>query len=98
MARDMGTAHLLFPPGITDIRELPAPHFDALRTSLMFLGFEEMPEDEAPPKKIWLDGEALTKHFKWLKEKRKAEMNGNGSQEASEPMKENSLAKQMIVS
>lgn len=94
----MGTASLLFPPGITDIRELPAPHFDALRTSLMFLGFEEMPEEDAPPKRIWLDDEGLTKHFAHLKEKRKAEMNPNGTQQPSEPMKENSLAKQMIVS
>lgn len=93
----MGTAHLLFPPGIDNIYELPAPHFAALRTSLMFLGFEEMPEEDAPPKRIWLDDDALTSHFSHLKEKRKAEMNPNGSQPSGEPMKQNSLAREMIV-
>ncbi|HXU05784.1 MAG TPA: hypothetical protein VN903_32740 [Polyangia bacterium] len=92
----MGTAHLLFPPGITDIRELPAPHFDAIRTSLMFLGFEEMPEGDAPPRTIWLDDEALTDHFKRLKARRKEEMDPKAPQQGGE-MKQNSLAKDMVV-
>lgn len=92
----MGTAHLLFPPGITDIRELPAPHFDAIRTSLMFLGFEEMPEEDAPPRSIWLDDEQLSAHFKRLKQRRKDEMTPNGSQPGGE-MKQNALAKDMVV-
>lgn len=93
----MGTAHLLLPPGVSDIREMPAPHFDLVRRSLMFLGFEEMPEEDRPPKKIWLDDEALMSHFVRLKEKRKEETKSNSTTQSSEPMKENSLAKQMIV-
>lgn len=92
----MGTAHLLFPPGISDIRDLPATHFDAIRTSLMFLGFEEMPEDDAPPRNIWLDDEQLTAHFKRLKDRRKREAEPNGAQSGGE-MKQNALAKDMVV-
>ena len=93
----MGTADLLFPPGCTDIRELPAQLFDAIRTSLMFLGFEEMPEGDAPPKRIWLDNEALTSHFENLKAKHKAEADPNAPQHTDTPMQQNSLAKDMIV-
>jgi hypothetical protein len=92
----MGTADLLFPPGVTDIREMPSAHFEALSTSLMFLGFEEMPEEDAPPRKIWLDPEALTEHFKWLKQKRKDEMDPDSPKSGGE-MKRNELAKDMVV-
>ena len=93
----MGTADLLFPPGCTDIRELPAQLFDAIHSSMMFLGFEEMPEEDAPPKRIWLDNDALTTHFANLKAKRKAQSDPNAPQAAEGPMQENSLAKDMIV-
>lgn len=93
----MGTAKLLFPPGIDDIRELPAQLFDAIRTSLMFLGFEEMPEGDTPPKRIWLDNEALKEHFDMLKAKRKAEADPDSPQVPDGPMKQNSLAQEMIV-
>lgn len=96
IARDLGTAHLLFPPGISDIRDLPAVQFDAIRTSLMFLGFEEMTEEDAPPRSIWLDDEKLTAHFKRLKEQRKRESDPNGAKSGGE-MKQNSLAKDMVV-
>ena len=93
----MGTADLLFPPGCSDIRELPAQLFDAIRTSLMFLGFEEMPEEDSPPKRIWLDNDALTAHFAQLKAKRKAEMDPKASTVPDTPMEQNTLAKDMIV-
>lgn len=92
----MGTAHLLFPPGIDDIRDLPAPHFDAIRTSLMFLGFEEMPEGDAPPRGIWLEDDLLTEHFTRLKQRRKEEMDPKSPESGGE-MKQNSLAKDMVV-
>lgn len=91
----MGTAHLLFPPGIEDIRDLPATHFDLIRRSMIYLGFEEMPQEDRPPRKIWLDDKRLVEHFDRLKEKRKAEAGGDSV--PSEPMQENSLAKEMIV-
>lgn len=96
IAKDMGTAKLLFPVGVEDIRELPAPHFDAVRLSLIFLSFEELPKDEQPPRKIWLDDEELKRHFAAVEQKRKDEADPNRSA-SEEPMKSNSLAKQMIV-
>jgi len=90
----MGTAHLLLPPGVEDIREMPGQHFDLIRRSMIFLGFEEMPEEDRPPRKIWLDDKELVAHFDRLKEKRKAEAGGDT---VSTDMTENSLAKDMII-
>lgn len=91
----MGTAHLLMPPGITDLREMPATHFDLIRRSMIFLGFEEMPQEDRPPRKIWMDDKLLVEHFNRLREKRSAEAGGDSV--SREPMEQNSLAKEMIV-
>lgn len=90
----MGTAHLLLPQGITDIREMPASHFDLIRRSMIFLSFEEMPEEDRPPRKIWLDDVKLVAHFDRLKEKRKTEAGGDT---VPGDMQENPLAKEMVV-
>ena len=94
----MGTVESLFPDGVRDIRELPAPHFDTIHMTLIFLDFEELPVDERPPKKIWLDDDALRQHFDWIKRKRKAEMeNPGGGDSGGGPMKRNAAARDMIV-
>jgi hypothetical protein len=92
----MGTAHLLFPPGCDDIRELPAPLFEAIKVSLIYLGFEEMPLEDQPPKKIWQDNDALKQHFEMLKQKRKQEASTTVEGPIEDPV-QNELAKDMIV-
>lgn len=62
---------------------------------MIFLGFEEMAVEDRPPRKIWMDDEKLVSHFERLREKRKTEAEGNTV--SSEPMEENSLAKEMII-
>lgn len=76
LARDFGTVRELFPPGIKSIRDLPHTVFDAIGRALMFLGFQELPEDEQPPKRIWMDGERLTGWFEEVRRKRRREMEG----------------------
>lgn len=39
----------------------------------MYLGWEELPEDEQPPKRIWDDPDKLREHAAWVKRKRAAE-------------------------
>ena len=53
----------LFPQGITRLRDLPVSLFEAIKRALLFLSWEELPEDERPPRAIWLDNEALHEHF-----------------------------------
>lgn len=79
---------------MTDIRELPAVYFDAIRTTLIYLGFEEMPEDDQPPRRIWQDPVALKGHFDMLKRDRKARTENGGNTEGpiEEPV-QNDLTK-----
>lgn len=67
----MGSVQLLVPQGVAPA-ELPWPLFDAISRALMFLGFEEMPVKDQPPKNIWLDSEKLTTHFANLRRDREA--------------------------
>lgn len=66
----------LFPPGIKSIRDLPHTIFDAIGHALMFLSFGELPEDEQPPKRIWMDGPKLTEWFEDVRRKRARESEG----------------------
>lgn len=52
------------------MRDLPHRWFEAIRMALIFIGFEEMPEDERPPRSIWLEEEALGSWFQRVKEER----------------------------
>jgi hypothetical protein len=96
IARDFGTIRELFPPGVTDMRELPHPWFDAIRRALHFLSFEELEPDERPPKSIWLDADRLAEHFQWVEQRRKDKWGGDGTQTIEDPV-ENPAAKAMVV-
>lgn len=95
IARDFGTVRELYPPGITDMRELPYPWFDAIRRAIQFLSFDELEKDERPPRSIWLDSERLTEHFEWVEIRRKEKYSDKG--ETIEDPKENAAAKAMMV-
>lgn len=88
---------MLFSEGIDDLRELPHTHFDAIARALVFLGYEEkLDADEYPPKRIWLDGEAMKAHFEQVKKNRDAQMKGEGSGEIDDPVS-NDAAKSLIA-
>lgn len=53
----------LFPPGVENVRDLPYRLFEAIRMAMVFIGFEELPSEERPPRKIWLDSEAMRSWF-----------------------------------
>lgn len=100
LARDMGTVRELFPRWFTDLRDLPHTLFEAIRLAYTFISFEELPEDEQPPKRIWLRPKELKEHFAWVKRKREAEMKGGGSKgwdvSIEDPV-DNDAAKGLIV-
>lgn len=97
MARDFGTVAELYPPGITDIRDLPAVWFDAIRRALTFISFQENLEpDEQPPRSIWLDPERLEAHFNWVDQRRKEKFDVKGGGEIENPV-QNEAAKALVV-
>jgi hypothetical protein len=96
LARDMGTVRELFPRWFSD---LPHTLFEAIRLAFMFLGFEELPNDEQPPKRIWLNPKLLKEHFEHVKRKREQEMKGGSSgwdTHIEDPV-DNDAAKGLIV-
>lgn len=86
----------LYPPGITDLREIPYPWFDAIRKAIVFLSFEELEKEERPPKSIWMDEKALSAHFTWVEARRKEKYDVDGGGEIEEPV-ENEAARNLLV-
>jgi hypothetical protein len=58
IARDFGTVAELLPDGIEDVRD---SRTSSRRSAprCVILSFDELPEDERPPRRIWNDGEKL---------------------------------------
>ncbi len=80
VARDAGDISSLLPPGVTNLVDAPYTIHNAIMAGLQFLSFEELRESERPPKRIWLDGEKMTKWFDEVKRLREAEAKGHGDQ------------------
>lgn len=93
LARDIGDISSIFPPGISRLYDLPFTIFNAIRLALHFISFEELPREERPPKKIWLDGDRMTEWWREVEENRKRKLRGEGD---TMNMPQNSLLKQML--
>lgn len=89
----MGTARELFPPGIEDIRDMPYRAFEAIRMGMIFLSWEEMPADERPPKRMWLDDERLKAWFDDVKRNRERESGSSGAGPIEDPVQNEIAAK-----
>lgn len=85
----------LFPEGVANVRDLPYRLFDAIRMALVFIGFDELPKDERPPRKIWLDEEKLNSWFAEVEAKRKRESEGKHTEMEGESV-HNKAAEQLI--
>jgi hypothetical protein len=79
LARDCGDISSLFPPGITRLWDLPHTLHSAIRLALIFLRFEELPKEERPPKRMWLDADKMTLWWAEVKRNRDSKSKGNGS-------------------
>jgi len=86
----------LLPDGIDDVRDIPHLLFNAIRRALVFLSFSDLPQDEQPPHRIWLDDEALNSHFERVKRERDAKY-GTGGKGAIEDPVENQAAASLIA-
>lgn len=76
------------------LTELPYTQHDAILAALGFLTFDELPEEERPPKAIWLDQEKMDAHWAEVKRVREAKAEGHGDQSK---MPQNALTKQLLV-
>ena len=98
IARDFGTVAELLPDGFTDLRDMPHVFFEALRSALVVLSFDELLEDERPPRRIWNDGDQLGEWFKDVKRRREEKYGGGkqGPGPIEDPV-ENEAARSLIV-
>lgn len=102
IVRDLGSVRDLFPEGVDSFADMPYTLFEALRMGKAFNGFQEMLEDEAPPKNIWLNDKLLKEHFDWLKLHREKKYKGEGGggsihDEEIEDAVENTDAEAMLI-
>lgn len=67
--------------------------FNAIRFALTFLSFEELESHERPPKRIWLDSDALNDWFANVKKQRTEQASGKA---IDDPV-QNEAAKSLIV-
>jgi hypothetical protein len=93
-ARDMGTVSELVPAWSDGLRDLPWLMFEAIRVALVLLSFESLPDNEQPPKRIWLDGQRLEEWFRQVKRRRDERTGDSG--EIEDPV-ENPAAKALLV-
>lgn len=93
MAGDISS---LFPPGITHMADLPATLHDAISKGLAFVGFDELPSDERPPRKIWLDSERMEEWFDAVEKRRKEKYGDDKDKDIEDPV-ENAAAQGLIV-
>jgi hypothetical protein len=96
IARDFGTVAELLPDGCDDLRDCPHVVFDAIRTALVILSFDELTEDERPPKRLWTDGERLKAWFDEVKRRRDEKYGGKGPGPIEDPV-QNEAARGLLV-
>lgn len=95
IAKSIGDVSSLFPPGITHLADVPHHLADAISKGLAFISFDELPSDEKPPRKIWLDEELLSEWFDEVAKRREEKFNGE-SKEIDDPVS-NEAAKALIA-
>jgi hypothetical protein len=83
----------LLPEGVTKLHDIPSGMFDAIRMALGFLHFDELPKDERPPRRIWLDSDAMREHWAKVERIRKEKYGGGDDDDDWE---DNAAAKDLI--
>lgn len=78
IAKEHGELNDLLPPGVDGLLDCPYTVFEAIRLGQIYLSFDELPEDERPPKRIWLDADQITEWFSDVKRRREEKYSGGG--------------------
>lgn len=89
---------LLLPAGVNGLADCPYTLHEAILQALHFLGFEELPIEDRPPRKIWLDGKKLEQ---WWADRTRAREEkyglSGGDTEGTGPVQTNAAAQGLIV-
>lgn len=76
--------------------DMPFPLHDAILRALMFLSWEELPDDERPPRRIWLYGDDLRDWFREVRARRDEKYGtGNSNSQIEDPV-DNPAAKDLM--
>jgi hypothetical protein len=85
----------MLPEGITRLDDCPYTYWNAVRMALGFLSFDQLPSDERPPRKIWMDSDEMRKHWSAV-ERARDEKYGTGDSQADSEVKVNAAARDLI--
>lgn len=96
IARDLGDVSVLLPEGMS-LGDCPYNLADAILLALRFLKFDELEEEDRPPKRIWFDGDGLKRHWAEVRRRMEAKMKGEGDKQIEGDASPNDAAKQLIV-
>lgn len=84
----------LLPEGIEKLHDCPVTLFDAIRMALGFLGFDELPKEERPPRRIWLVPDEMRTWWTHVERRRKEKMEGGADEDGD--YETNAAAKDLI--
>jgi hypothetical protein len=89
---------LLYPDTETEhIADLPATLFDAVRLGLGLVKMQEnVPEEDMPPRDIWMEPDLMKEHFAAVKKRRDDEARGENNQ-IDGPVEKNRLVDELLV-
>jgi hypothetical protein len=85
----------VLPEGIDRLQDIPHVLFDAIRLALSFLKFDELPKDERPPRRIWLDHDAMSSWWAHVERLREEKYGGDGKGDMTD-YDENAAAKELM--
>jgi hypothetical protein len=86
----------LFPAGITALTDLPYTLHEAIVRALLYLSWEELPKEDRPPRKMWLDADELGAWFKAVERRRDEQYGTHNSSSGIEDPVENAAAKDLV--
>lgn len=64
---------------------------------MVYISFDELPEDERPPRRMWLDDEGLKAHFDRIRRDRDAKYGADGGAGPIEDPVQNQAASLLIA-
>lgn len=88
----------LYPPGCEGTADIPYTLQTAIQRALIFISWDELPDEERPPRWMWMDDEALAAHFEMVKADRERESRtGKSKLGPIEDPVSNAAAKDLLV-
>lgn len=88
---------VLMPHGITHLADMPVPIHDAIMAGLQFASYDELPDEERPPRKIWWDKDAMRTWWTMVERKRDEKYGTGDKPPAGTSEERNALVEELVV-